>query len=108
VHLSAPRPLEHHLVDETTQQGLALGRRQHGRGPEGREGLAHGTAGRWQRWWQRVGGRWAGLGALRLGGFGLREGVQSHLPRVCQCGGHLPMRRIDVVALALTIGGRIA
>ena len=108
VHLIAPRPLEPHLVDETTQHGLALCLRQHVSGPEGRQVLANGAAGRLQRWWQRVGGWCAGLGALRLSGFGLLEGLQGQRPRVFQCGGTLPMRRIDVVALALTRGGLIA
>jgi hypothetical protein len=70
--------------------------------------LANGTEGRLQRWWQRVGGRGAGLGAMRLGGFGLLEGLQSQLPRVFQFGGNMAMRRIDVVELARTLGGLIA
>ena len=63
--------------------------------------------GRLQRGRQRVGGRRAGLGPLLLGG-GLLEGLQGQLPRVFQFGGNMPMRWIDVVELALTIGGLIA
>ena len=55
-----------------------------------------------------AGGRRAGLGPLLLGGFGLLEGLQGQLPRVFQFGGNMPMRWIDVVELALTIGGLIA
>jgi hypothetical protein len=108
VHLIAPRPLEHPLVDAPPQEGLARCLRQHVGGPECRELLAPGAAGRWPRGGQRVGGRRAGLGALLLSGCGLLERLQRQLPGVCQCGGALPMRRIDVVEWARTIGGRIA
>jgi hypothetical protein len=50
-------------------------------------------------------GRRAGLRALLRSGFSLLERLQRQLPRVFQCGGAMPMRRIAVVELALTSGG---
>ena len=44
VHLIAPRPLDHHLVDETTQEDLTLGLRQHVSGPECRQVLPNALA----------------------------------------------------------------
>ncbi len=108
VPLIAPRPLDHPLIHETAPEGLARRRRQHVGGPEFRERRANGAEGRLQRWWQRVSGRCAGLCTLLLSGFRLLERLQRPLPRVFQCGGDMPMRRIDVAELALTIGGCVA
>ena len=108
VHLLAPGPLDDHLVNETAQQGFALGLRQDVSRPEGGQLLANSAESRLQRGRQRGSGRCTGLDALRLGRFGLLEGLQSNLPRVFQCGGDMAMGRIDVAELALTLGGLIA
>ena len=70
--------------------------------------LPNGAEGRLQRGRQHVSGRRAGLSALLLGGFGLLEGLQGHLPRVFQFGRDMPMCWIDVAELAFTIGRLIA
>ena len=108
VNLIASGPLDHHLVNETAEQGFALRLRQDLGRPEFRQLGANGTEGDWQSGRESSFRRRPALGALLRSRFSLLEGLQGHLPGVFQLRCDMAMRRIDVAELAFTIGRLIA